>query len=117
MKPGLHLAPKMDLFRAWVADHRPSIITLSEKWLHSNICNDEIHIDNYQLYRADRPSRAGGVATYVASYLVSKRLTPEVDPIHFECLFIKITLHKNKQLIIGNIYRPPLPRLSLPITY
>lgn len=34
-------------------------------------------------------------------------MVPNEIPVHFEGLFIKITLHENKQLIIGNTYRPP----------
>lgn len=34
-------------------------------------------------------------------------MVPNEIPIYFEGLFIKIILHENKQLIIGNIYRPP----------
>lgn len=60
------------------------------------------------LYRADRGSRGGGVATYVASHLNSKRIIPNVEPVNFECLFTNIIFHENKTLTIGNIYRPPL---------
>jgi len=34
-------------------------------------------------------------------------MVPIVTPALFEGLFIKMTLHENKQIIIGNIYRPP----------
>lgn len=34
-------------------------------------------------------------------------LIPNIQPFNFECLFIKVTRHTNKKLIIGNIYRPP----------
>ncbi len=81
---------------------------ISETWLHSNSSDDdEIKIDNFILYRADRASRGGGVATHVAANLVSEYVTPTVDPIHFECIFINIILHDTKHLTIGNIYRPP----------
>ncbi len=59
------------------------------------------------MYRADRSFRGGGVATYVDANLVSECVIPNVDPVHFDCLFINIILHDNKQLTIGNIYRPP----------
>lgn len=62
----------MDLLKAWVSYNKPSVITLSETWLHDGISNNEIHLDDYVLYRADRGSRGGGVATYVSSNLSSK---------------------------------------------
>lgn len=36
-----------------------------------------------------------------------KLILPNVSPQHFECLFVKIILHENKRLTIGNIYKPP----------
>lgn len=73
------LAPKIDLLR---------------------ILDDELKIDNFVLYRADRGFKGGVVATYVASNLNSKRI------IHI-ILLPNIIFHENKTLIIGNIYRPP----------
>jgi len=36
-----------------------------------------------------------------------------VKPELFEGIFVKVTLHANKQLVIGNIYRPPTsPKLE-----
>ena len=69
--------------------HKPNIITISETWLHDNITDDEIEIENFVLYRADRSSRVGGVATYDASNLVSCHISTTVEPINFECLFIR----------------------------
>lgn len=52
-------------------------------------------------------SRAGGIATYVSSNLVSELIIPHVEPLHFDCIFVKVALHENKCITIGNIYRPP----------
>ena len=77
--------PKIDLLRAWVVQHNPNIITLSETWLSSKVLENEIKLTNYVLYRADRSSRGGDVATYVTSDLVSELITPTIELIHFEC--------------------------------
>ncbi len=47
------------------------------------------------------------MVTYVAANLVSDHISPTVEPVNFECLFVNIIFHENKQLTIGNIYRPP----------
>lgn len=99
------LTSKIYLLRAWVTLYRPSIITISDTWLHSKITDEEI--DNSVLYEADRPTRGGGVAIHLALNLVSECVVPNVEPVNFECLFINIIFHKNKHLTIGNIYRPP----------
>ena len=104
------LVPKIDLLRSWVAQHNPNIITLSETWLNSNISDNEIKLENYVLYRADRGSRGGGVATYVSSNLTAELITPTVKPTHFECLFVKIIFHQNKYITVGNYIDHPLPR-------
>lgn len=49
-------------------------------------------IDNDVLYTADRATEC---------------VSPNVAPTNFECLFTNIIFHENKQLTIGNIYRPP----------
>ncbi len=47
------------------------------------------------------------MAIYVSIVLVSELVIPLVDPIHCECIFVKVILHLNKCIIIGSIYRPP----------
>lgn len=101
------IVSKINEIRAWVCYYKPNIITISETWLHSQISDVVINIDDYILYRCDRASRGGGVATYISASLVSERVIPNVEPDHFECLFIRVTLQANKKIIIGNIYRPP----------
>ena len=81
------LPSKIDLLKAWIANNKPSVLTLCETWLHSNI-SDEIKLVDYVSYRADRGSRGRGVATYVSSHLDSELVLPTVTPLHFECLFV-----------------------------
>ena len=101
------LKSKIDLLRPWVELHKPNIITVSETWLSDKISNNEIKLTNYVLYRADRGTRCGGVATYVSSDLASELIVPTVEPLHFESIFVKVNLHESKYITIGNIYRPP----------
>ena len=61
------LPSKIDLLRAWLVYNKPNIITLSETWLNNNISDNEIKLENYVAYRADRGAIGGGVATYVSS--------------------------------------------------
>lgn len=98
------LLPKIDLIRVWIAQNKPDIITFSETWLHSD---NDIHIGNFALYRADRTTRAGGVACYVSTRFISEPAIPKVTSSLFESLFIRLKLHENKHLIIGTIYRSP----------
>lgn len=90
------LCQKLIFFCARVTHYNPNIIKLSETWLSSKISDNEIKLLIDVLYRADRDSRASGVAKYVSSNLVSEVITPTVQPIHFDFLFEKITFHQNK---------------------
>jgi len=50
---------------------------------------------------------------FTISNLKSQLIIPKVKPELFEGIFVKVTLHANKQLVIGNIYRPPTsPKLE-----
>lgn len=121
MGKGLHviylnihsLVPKIDQLRAWLVYNNPNIITLSETWLNVSTADSNVKLDNYIIYRLDRGSRGGGVATYISLNLKSQLITPKVKPELFEGIFVKVILHANKQLIIGNIYHPPTsPKLE-----
>lgn len=109
----LSLTRKIDQLRAWLAYNDPNIITISETWLTDDTTDSDIKLDNYTVYRADRGSRSGGVATYIKNNIKSQLIIPKVKPEQFEGIFVKVILNENKQLIIGNIYRPPsFPKLE-----
>ena len=67
--------------------------------------NEDISIDNYQLFRKDRSRIGGGVAIYANDNLSIKRRTDlELDSLEF--VLVKLVLNK-KTFIIGSCYRPP----------
>ncbi len=47
------------------------------------------------------------MAVYVSSDLVSELIIPTVEPLHFECIFVKVIFHSNKCITIGSMHRPP----------
>lgn len=81
------LFPKIYQLRAWLAYNNPDIITLSETWLSEGTTDSSLKIGNFKLYRADRGSRGGGVATYVAANMKSRLISPKVKPELFEGFF------------------------------
>ena len=102
------LVHKLDSFKLWVALNKPNVITLSETWLSSDNLDTKLNITNYVLYRFDRCTKGGGgVAIYVSTDLVSEHITPAIQPLHFEGVFVKLYFNENKYLTIGSIYRPP----------
>ena len=83
-----------------------SVIGMTETWLHKN-SPPIFNIDNYKFLRADRRRRrGGGVALYVHnSFPFNKR--NDLDIPGTENLFIELQNDKEKNCIIGVIYRPP----------
>ena len=57
----------MDMLRIWVKSTDTDIVVTSETWLTKSIADNDIWIDGYNEYRADRPKKVGGVAIYVKS--------------------------------------------------
>ena len=48
------LVNKIDQFRLHFENSGIDIITLSETWLHRDICSNILQLDGYQLFRWDR---------------------------------------------------------------
>ena len=99
---------KFNELQSLVAQHRPSIIGITESWLDDNICDSEIQLSGYNVFRNDRcGSRGGGVLLYVHKSLMctpsEKLKAVRMD----ESLWYLVSLSKNTTLLIGLIYRSP----------
>jgi hypothetical protein len=85
---------------------KPNIICLNESWLTSDIDNNEIYINGYELFRYDRViDKSGSIAIYVQ---IKSSLSYEVMPIldSMEELTIKLKFIKSKCFYLSCIYRP-----------
>ena len=82
------------------------IFCVSETWLHENIKNDEIHFPEYNVFRKDRTTGAGGgVCTYVKETIhVNMRADLMFETI--EAIWDDIRQGDTKYLE-SCIYRPP----------
>lgn len=99
------LYKKIDEFRYIFQNSKIDIICVSETWFRPEICDNVYNLQDYKLYRADRPSHAGGVAIYVKNNIkcnVINRSGP-TDKIEFILLEISNGIEK---LLLGNVYRP-----------
>ncbi|KAF3856522.1 hypothetical protein F7725_017245, partial [Dissostichus mawsoni] len=52
------LVPKLDVFKTWFLVAKPDIVVVSETWLKPSVTDTVIHIDGYNVFRADRKGRA-----------------------------------------------------------
>ena len=95
----------------------PDIICLQEIWqiVHSSAFSlDDYNPIEYKL--RSNSTQGGGVGIYIKKnikYNILRDKSIFIDRI-FESLFIEVWIHKNKKIIIGNIYRPSVnhPTLS-----
>ena len=85
---------------------RFDVICISETWLDDRTSDGDIRIDNFKLFRRDRPGdHHGGICVYIRSNLFSKR-RDDLELPNIECICVEVSLTNNKHLI-GTFYRPP----------
>lgn len=81
----------------------PHIAVITETWLRTEICDEDVFPPCYQIFRKDRASRGGGVAVLIKNPLDAVLLQ---DIPGLECLCVKITCWGHNFLLCA-IYRPP----------
>ena len=82
----------------------PCVIIGTETWLNSRMHSSEIFPSNYEVIRHDREDGYGGVLLAIRKVYIFEKLDIDVKT---ESVFAKVTLNKNRTLIIGSLYRPP----------
>ena len=82
----------------------PSIIIGTETWLNDRIHSSEIFTPSYDVYRNDRKDGYGGVLIAIKKDYISELISSNDDA---ESIFVKLSMGKDKPLIVGALYRPP----------
>ena len=91
-----------------------SIICLQETWLAEGADSSLLQIPNYNcIFQGYRCSQHGGLAIYVNKQYEYETYTLPIQSNLWEGLSVKIINNGNgKNIIITNIYRPPLTNLN-----
>ena len=95
---------KLDELRVLVSVDNPDILLVSESWCNSLVCDKELEIEGYIMFRCDRVSnaRGGGVLCYAKNHLRPMAFTPSVEiP---EMVWCTIADSRGKKLYVGVIY-------------
>ena len=83
----------------------PDIIVATETCLKPEIFTAELELDDYNVYRRDRPSGVGGgVMIAVHNSISSTEVSEEINGAEF--IWTKILLSGHQQLYVGACYRP-----------
>ena len=97
------LLPKLNEIKLFLRDENIDILALTETWLTDGVSSADAHIAGYELIRADRGSRGGGVCFYFRDNLKYKVLNSSRA---IEQLWLMFTL-SGTSFIVGTVYRPP----------
>ena len=81
------------------------VLGVAETWLNDTICDGEIAIPHFQLFRRDRDHHGGGVAFYCHESLHVHRRR-DLENANLELIWIEIQAPGSKS-ILGCGYRPP----------
>ena len=96
---------KLDLIESELRNF--DVICISETWLDDRTSIEDIRIDNFKLFRHDRPGgHSGGICVYIRNNLFPKR-GKDLELLNVECIWVEISIRNKKQLI-GTFYRPPI---------
>ena len=114
------LPRKIDQLRLILEGSTIDIMTLSETWLHSKIDAQLVHVQGYNTYRLDRTirqgakvKRGGGLVIYAKTsldvYVQEAECTSNAD---VEVQWVRVRRHRSKDLVLANVYRPPLGKVE-----
>ena len=101
------LLPKIDFVRVWAQTTNADIIVISESWLNKSINDNDISINGYNISRADRIKRGGGIIVYSKCRFHTKVLVKKSIPNQFEILGLQVELSKGYYITVVGCYRPP----------
>ena len=126
------LLKKMDQIRLLLQDVKLDVFTVSESWLKSHLDTSLIDLEGYKAFRLDRHTETkkgkkgkkvkagGGLVTYVsADHVSSCESLDELDASneHIEAQWSYIHRPNCKNVVVCNMYRPPMGDLKKALAY
>ena len=82
------LLPKIDELTSFLSCRQPSVVAVTESWLNSDIEDGLVSINEYNIFRKDRPSRrGGGICVYLPHGTYAKRRL-DLEHENLECLWL-----------------------------
>ena len=120
------LPKKMDQMRVLMSESKIDVLTISETWLRPHLQQGLFTLKNYARYRLDRSNRkgkgkrGGGLVTYVhdkhssaSETLVDLNKSDD----NLEVQWVLIHRAHCKNIVVGNVYRPPNGNLKTALDY
>lgn len=103
-----HLIPKIDEIKhILTGDSGPDVLGLCETFLHEQIPDNIIVVNNFNIERKDRTGkRGGGILVYISNSLTYFR-RKDLENKDVESICIEVKLYNSKPFLIHFFYRPP----------
>ena len=120
------ITKKIDQLRILLQDSSVNIFTFSETWLRPFLHSALFEIDGYKLFRQDREiknkrkKRGGGLLTYIKNeHLSSSEQLDELNTSNGNIEAQWTLIHRPfcKNVVVGNLYRPPNGNLAKAVEY
>ncbi len=106
------LLPKLDELRVLAEDSNPGVFCITESWLSGEMCDNELSIAGYFLYRRDRDRHGGGVLLYAKESIQVKTLPQSPD---LELLTLSL-FKDNNRICLAAFYCPPSTSVDVAAT-
>lgn len=101
------------LFTDIVREHSFDLIGVSETWLSRDYPSEYVAINNYQLVRADRPTRGGGLGVYIKNGFKYKMYHKNNSfESGLEQLWLKVKVKKKYSIGLCVVYKQPNVNLN-----
>ncbi len=101
------LLPKLDFITTLISESAPDVIVITESWLTGKVPDSDVAISGFNLFRADRISKGGGVIVYVKEHLATHIILSTSVPKLFECIVLDVCVGGTIHIIISGVYFPP----------
>ena len=82
------------------------LIGFSDNRLDSNISDNMIDLDGYDIVRKDRSRNVGGVCIYLRSS-INYKIRNDLIPSELEAVCVEISKPHSRSFLVSTIYRPP----------
>ena len=100
------LPKNLEEIRYSMSSKHIDLIAFNETWLDSNLNNNTVHINNYDIIRKDRSRSGGGVCIYLRNS-INYKVRHDLIPTELECACIEIMKPYSKPFLVTTVYRPP----------
>ena len=104
------LAKRVELLQ-FLEDNSIDILIACETKIDENICDAELGLENFDIYRKDRNIHGGGVLVAVKKHLKSRKL--EITETECELICIELIVENTRPVAICAFYRPPSSTLEV----